>query len=72
MSSFGSGGGSSSGSTGHTMSIQPLGGLGLDQLARQMAMGQQQAKQVGIVPGQAAKLSPQQRLAAVMQQYSGG
>lgn len=77
MSSFGAGGGSVSGSTGGQSTSHLLKGLGLDQisqlLGQNLAQGAQQSAPTGAIqPGREAAMSPQQRLAQVMRQYSGG
>lgn len=73
MSSFGSGGGSTSGSAGLDKNRQLLQGLGLSGLAGQLGSQIQQApNQAAVQPGQMASMSPQQRLAMVMRQFGGG
>lgn len=73
MASFGSGGGSSSGGSGANR--PQVGGLGLDQISQQIAQKFAQQAQMGqtggVMPGQMASMSPQQRLAMVMKQYGG-
>lgn len=75
MSSFGAGGGSISGSTGGGVDPKHLmQGLGLDSIMRSIGQNFQQGGQgaPAVQPGQMASMSPQQRLAAVMRNYSGG
>jgi len=66
MSSFGSGGGSTSASTGGTQQL--MQSLGLSQLIGQLgqSFGQGQQQPMTIQPGQMANVSPQQRLAMAM------
>lgn len=63
MSSLGSGGGSATSSTGGK--LQTIQGLGLDRLTQMLQQGQ------GTPAQQSASLSPQQRLAQILQSYGG-
>jgi len=74
MSSFGAGGGSMTGNTGGSVK-QLMNGLGLDKLSQgigeQLALGQKKTTDPNalVQPGQMARMSPQQRLALIMQGY---
>jgi len=73
MSSMGSLGGSSSGTTGGVK--QALSGLDLGGIMKQFGQGigaGQGQQPMGVQPGKMAQMSPQQRMMQVMQQYSGG
>lgn len=70
MSSFGAGGGSATGGA-KPQAQSLMSGLGLDKLTQmlgqQLQLGTQGAP---VQPGNEGRMSPQQRLAQVMQQYS--
>jgi len=73
MSSFGSGGGSATGSAGLDKNRQLLEGLKLGGLAQQMGQQIQQGpNQAAVQPGQMLSMTPQQRLSMVMRSFGGG
>jgi len=71
MSSFGAGGGSATAPTADTTK-NIMNGLGVDKLVASIGQQFQQGQQgAPVQPGQSGRMSPQQRLASVMQMYSG-